>query len=235
MKTIVIIQSNYIPWKGYFDLIGMADEVILYDDMQYTRRDWRNRNRIRTPHGTQWLTVPVQTKGKYLQKIRETEIVGSQWQEDHWRALCLNYGKAAHFAEIEQWLKPLYLEREYRFISVLNRALIEAVCAYIGIPTLITNSWNYSLIDGKSERLAKLCSQAGGTQYLSGPSARDYIDESVFANCGISVAWADYTGYPDYPQQWGNDCIHDVTILDLLMNCGKDSVKYMKFAASATD
>ena len=140
MKTIVIIQSNHIPWKGYFDLIGMADEVILYDDMQYTRCDWRNRNRIKTPNGTQWLTVPVQAKGKYLQKIKETKIDGDQWRNSHWGSLSLNYRKAAHFAEIEEWLRPLYVERKFGFISELNRILIEAICIYLGIGTKITNS-----------------------------------------------------------------------------------------------
>ena len=95
MKKVAILQSNYIPWKGYFDMIAAVDEFILYDDMQYTRRDWRNRNQIKTPQGVQWLTVPVKVKGKYHQTIRETEIEGAQWAKDHWKALSQNYRRAA--------------------------------------------------------------------------------------------------------------------------------------------
>lgn len=113
MKKVAILQSNYIPWKGYFDLIGAVDEFILYDDMQYTRRDWRNRNQIKTPQGVQWLTVPVRVKGKYEQKIRDTEIDGSDWAVAHWKALVQNYARAPHFAEIAAWLEPLYLSGSY--------------------------------------------------------------------------------------------------------------------------
>ena len=99
MKKVAILQSNYIPWKGYFDMIAAVDEFILYDDTQYTRRDWRNRNQIKTPQGVRWLTVPVVVKGKYHQKIRETEIDGSSWASAHWKTLALNYRGAPHFTE----------------------------------------------------------------------------------------------------------------------------------------
>ena len=97
MKKVAIVQSNYIPWKGYFDMIASVDEFILYDDMQFTRRDWRNRNLIKTPTGLQWLTIPVKVKGKFEQKIRETEIEGHDWAKTHWQSLVHNYGKAKHF------------------------------------------------------------------------------------------------------------------------------------------
>jgi hypothetical protein len=227
MKKVAIVQSNYIPWKGYFDMIAAADEFILYDDMQYTRRDWRNRNQIKTPQGVQWLTVPVQVRGKYHQKIRETELDGSDWAAAHWRTLAQNYRRAPHFDEIAAWLEPLYLSEPGTHLSPLNRRFIEAICCYLGIATVITDSWDYNLIDGKSERLADLCAQAGGTDYISGPAARGYIDESVFAERGIALTWFDYAGYPEYPQLWG-EFTHGVTILDLLFNCGKDACRYMR-------
>ncbi len=177
MKKVAILQSNYIPWKGYFDMIAAVDEFILYDDMQYTRRDWRNRNQIKTPQGVQWLTIPVQVKGKYHQKIRETEIDGSEWASAHWKALVHNYRRAPHFDDIAEWLEPLYLAESYAHLSRLNRRFIEVVCDYLGIKTVISNSCDYSLLDGKTERLADLCVQAGGTEYISGPSAKDYINE----------------------------------------------------------
>lgn len=227
-RKVAILQSNYIPWKGYFDMIAAVDEFIIYDDMQYTRRDWRNRNLIKTPQGRQWLTIPVKVKGKYHQTIRETEIEGAQWAADHWRALSQNYRRATCFDEIADWLAPLYLAEPRKLLSQLNRRFIEAICLYLGVKTTISNSWDYPLFEGKSERLADLCAAAGGSDYISGPSARDYIDEAVFAERGIKLIWFDYTGYPDYPQLWGG-MIHEVSILDLLFNCGRDAHRYMRY------
>ena len=229
-KKIAISQSNYIPWKGYFDMIAAVDEFILYDDMQYTRRDWRNRNKIKTPQGGQWLTVPILVKGKYHQKIRETKIDGTDWAAVHWKTLVQNYRRAPCFSEIALWLEPLYLEQKYNHISQLNRHFIEAICNYLSIKTAITNSWDYTLSDGKTERLADLCVQACGTEYISGPAAKDYVDEKVFTDLGIKFIWFDYTGYSTYSQLWG-DFTHGVTILDLLFNCGKDSPRYMRYVA----
>lgn len=228
MKKVAIVQSNYIPWKGYFDIIAAVDEFILYDDMQYTRRDWRNRNQIKTPKGQQWLTVPVKVKGKYHQTIRETEIDGADWAETHWKSIYQNYRRASYFNEIAELFEPIYRQRQYTHISVLNRELIEAVCVYLDITTRISNSWDYILIDGKTERLVDLCLQAGGTEYISGPAARGYIEEHIFTERGIKLSWFDYACYPEYPQLWG-DFIHGVTILDLLFNCGKDAPCYMRY------
>jgi hypothetical protein len=230
MKKIAIAQSNYIPWKGYFDLIAAVDEFILYDDMQYTRRDWRNRNQIKTLQGVQWLTVPVLVKGRYHQKIRQAEIDGTDWAASHWKALVQNYRRAPHFSEIASWLEPLYLEQNFTHISQLNRRFIEAICNYLAIKTVITSSRDYELIEGKSERLAHLCVQVGGTEYISGPAAKDYVNEKVFSDLGIKLTWFDYEGYAAYPQLWG-EFIHGVTILDLLFNCGKDSPRFMRYAA----
>lgn len=227
MKRVAIVQSNYIPWKGYFDLISAVDEMIIYDDMQYTRRDWRNRNKIKTPQGLQWLTVPVISKGKYIQSIRSTEINGSNWALSHWKALELNYRRAPFFPEISEWIKPLYINKVHTNISDLNRLFITEICKYLNIHTLITCSWDYDLVDGRTERLANLCAQAGGNVYISGPAARNYIDEKIFMDLGISLSWFEYDGYPAYQQLWG-EFSHAVSILDLLFNCGKDAPLYMK-------
>ena len=227
MKKVAILQSNYIPWKGYFDLVAAVDEFIIYDDMQYTRRDWRNRNKIKTPQGLKWLTIPVRVKGRYHQAIRETEIDGTDWAKSHWQSLVHNYRSARHFEEIAAIFEPLYIQARHVRLSALNRLFMEAVCAYLGITTKISNSWDYRLIEGKTERLADLCAQAGGTEYLSGPSARGYVEENLFRDRGIGLTWFDYTGYSKYPQLWG-EFVHEVTVLDLLFNCGKDAPHYMK-------
>lgn len=228
MKTVAIVQSNYIPWKGYFDLIAAVDEFILYDEMQYTRRDWRNRNQIKTPQGVQWLTVPVIVKGKYHQKICDTEISGNDWAARHWAAISSNYRRSPHFSRVAEWLEPLYRHETYRHLSQLNRRFLEAICGYLGIATRITDSSDYALAQGKTERLADLCMQAGGTRYVSGPAARNYIDPAVFEANGIALTWFDYSGYPPYPQLWG-EFTHGVTVLDLLFNCGDCAPKYMKY------
>lgn len=228
MKKIAILQSSYIPWKGYFDLIAAVDEFILFDDMQFTRRDWRNRNKIKTPQGTQWLTVPVKSKGNYYQNIRETQIDQGDWSNKHWSAISHNYRRTPFFLEIASWLEPIYLKESFINISQLNRRFIEAICGYLNIKTKISNSWDYTLIDGKTDRLAKICLQAAGAEYISGPAAKNYIDEKVFTDQGIKLTWFDYNGYIEYPQLWG-DFDHGVTILDLLFNCGKDSPRFMRY------
>nr|WP_205019774.1 WbqC family protein [Paraburkholderia azotifigens] len=229
-RSVAIVQSCYIPWKGYFDMIGSVDEFILYDDMQYTRRDWRNRNQIKTAQGLLWLTVPVKVKGKYLQTIRETEIDDQRWRSDHWKALQQNYRRAPYFEQIAAALEPYYLDREFTHLSELNRALTEEICKLLDITTTLKWSWDYTLADGKTERLVDLCKQAGATTYISGPAARDYIEPELFEAAGIELRYCDYSGYAEYPQLWG-EFQHSVSVLDLLFNCGPDARQYMKFPA----
>ncbi len=229
MKKIAILQSNYIPWKGYFDIIGLVDEFILYDDMQYTRRDWRNRNQIKTTGGLQWLTIPVDTKGKFYQKINETRVTGSQWTSDHWKAIRYSYAKAPYFKVYEPLFASLY-ERAagMEMLSQINHLFLTEICAVLGIGTRITWSSDYTLAEGKTERLAALVRSAGGDYYLSGPAAKDYIVDEVFENAGIELAYMDYAGYPEYPQLHG-EFTHNVSILDLLFMTGPKAPEYMKF------
>lgn len=227
-KRVAIVQSCYIPWKGYFDMIAAVDEFILYDDMQYTRRDWRNRNQIKTPQGLIWLTVPVRVKGKYHQAIRDTGIEGMEWAASHWKSLCLNYKRAPHFDSIAKLLEPFYTARQYTHLSELNQILLQAICDNLGVKTKLTRSWDYALAPGKTERLVDLCRQAEATEYISGPLAKDYLDAGQFPNAGIKLTWFDYEGYPAYPQLWG-EFRHEVSIVDLLFNCGHEAKNYMKY------
>ncbi|OYX73924.1 MAG: hypothetical protein B7Y95_08060 [Rhizobiales bacterium 32-66-11] len=225
MKKIAISQSNYIPWKGYFDLIAAVDEFVLYDDMQFTKNDWRNRNKIKAPDGLKWLTVPV---GQDInRRIRDVTIADPRWQNKHWKALTANYGNARYFNIISPRLSRLYLEYNHINLSDANRLFIEEICEYLSIGTIISSSWDYQLPIGKTERLVSICQQAGAAEYISGPAARSYLDEDLFARNGIKVTWFDYSGYIEYPQLWGA-FEHGVSILDLLFNCGQDSRKFMK-------
>jgi hypothetical protein len=233
MKRVAIVQSNYIPWKGYFDLIAHVDEFILYDEVQYTRRDWRNRNKIKTPQGLQWLTVPVQVKGRYTQPICQTAIDGADWAGKHWRTLRSNYARAAHFDDTAAWLAPLYeAAGQDRLLSAMNRRFIEAVCARLGITTKISDSRYYAVEGDASEYLCRLTMAAGGDCYVSGPAARAYLREDVFAGNGVALCWFDYSGFAEYPQLWGG-FEHGVSILDLMFNCGPDAPDYLRHARRA--
>jgi len=226
-KKLAIVQSCYIPWKGYFDLINMADEFILYDDVQYTRRDWRNRNKIRTPNGSQWLTIPVEVSGKYLQKINETKISDSNWAKNHWATITHNYRKAKYFKEFEPLFKTLFLDSTETYLSLINYKFITAINEILGIKTKISWSSEYALLEGQTERLLGLCKSAKATEYISGPAAKDYLDVSLFTQENILVSWMDYNNYPEYQQNYpGFD--HFVSILDLLFNEGPQATNYMK-------
>jgi len=225
-KRIAIVQSNYIPWKGYFDLIAATDEFILYDDAQYTRRDWRNRNQIKTPQGVQWLTVPVRVKGRYHQSIRETEIDGTEWAEQHWTRLRQNYARAPHFARYAPELEALYLHGRHDTLSALNLAMLTWVNRQLSIATRMSSSSDYTLEGDRTDKLLNLCLQAGATEYLSGPAARDYLDESRFAAAQVAVRWFDYPAYPPYAQLWG-EFVHGVTVLDVLFHCGPDARRHV--------
>jgi hypothetical protein len=228
-KSVAIVQSCYIPWKGYFDLISQVDEFILYDDRQFTRRDWRNRNRVKTGQGTQWLTIPVKVKGKYHQRIDETETEGSRWREQHLRTLTHAYAGAPYLSTYLPLLEELYLGSDETRLSLVNRRFLEALCAELRIETPLTWSTEYSVEGDRSTRLVNLCLAAGATRYLSGPRARAYLDESSFAAAGIEVRYADYSGYPEYPQVHP-PFEHEVSVLDLLLCTGPDAPLHLKTA-----
>jgi len=227
MKKIAILQSNYIPWKGYFDLINMVDEFILYDDVQYTRRDWRNRNKIKTPKGLQWLTIPVEVKGKYFQKIKDTKISDSNWKIKHWTQITQNYKKAKYFKNYKDLFKELYLNCNEIYLSQINYKFIIAINEILGIKTKIRWSSEFDLANEKNERLLEICKDCNADIYLSGPAAKDYLDEKLFEKEGIKVEWMDYSGYPEYSQLYP-PFEHGVTILDLIFNEGDNAKKFMK-------
>jgi hypothetical protein len=226
-KRVAIVQSSYIPWKGYFDLIRSVDEFILLDEVQFTKRDWRSRNRIKTKDGVAWLTVPVLTKGRFTQAIRDTRVSDASWGERHWQTIHANYARAPYYRDYATTLEPLYLKPVSQLLSEINHAFIAAICRVLAIETPIVSSSHYHSGEGRNERLLELCAAAGATEYLSGPSARGYLDESAFAAAGITVRWADYSGYPEYPQVHP-PFDHHVTVLDLLFCTGPDATRYMK-------
>lgn len=226
-KKVAIVQSNYIPWRGYFDLINSVDEFILYDDMQYTIRDWRNRNIIKTANGPLWLTIPVEVKGKYFQKIKDTNVSDLQWPRKHWSSILHSYSKAKHFSDYRELFAGLYSEVEERSLSKINYRFINAICRLLGSKTTLSWSMDYDFVGDKTEKLVNLCKQAGATHYISGPAARSYLLEEPFTNEGITVSYMDYSGYPEYTQLYP-PFEPQVSIIDLLFNEGPDATKFMK-------
>ena len=229
-KKVAILQSNYIPWKGYFDIIASVDEFIFYDEMQYTKNDWRNRNKIKTPNGLHWLSIPVATKGHLSQDVRimDAKIVDKKWANSHWNTIKQFYKKAPYFKDYADIFEKIYKECEQEeFLCKINYKFIYVINEILGIKTKISFSQDYGLIEGKTERLVDLVQKAGGTEYLSGPAAKDYIVSELFEEANIKLSWMDYSNYPEYPQLYP-PFEHGVSILDLIFNCGPDVRKYMK-------
>ena len=227
MKKIAILQSNYIPWKGYFDLINMVDEFILYDDMQYTKRDWRNRNKIQTAQGLKWLSIPVGVKGKYFQKISETKVSEDNWGKKHWETIKHTYAKAKYFKEYKDIFEDLYLNTNEEFLSQINYNFIVTINQILGIDTTIRWSSEFNLVEGQTEKLLGICKDCNADVYISGPAAKDYFDEELAKKENIKVEWMDYSGYPEY-KQLNEPFEHGVTILDLIFNEGPDAGQFMK-------
>ena len=223
---VAIIQSSYIPWKGFFDLIGRCDEYVIYDSVQYAKRHWHNRNRIKTANGVQWLTIPVITAGRFEQPIDEVEIE-KPWADKHWRTLELAYGRAAFFdryaATVKQWYERA--DKETR-LSAVNETFLRGIAGLLGLTTRIVRDDSYPAGGASTERLLAIARAAGADRYLSGPSARQYFDEGLFTAAGITPEWMDYQGYPEYPQLHGG-FEHAVSALDLLFNTGPDAPRYL--------
>jgi len=228
-KTVAILQSNYIPWKGYFDIINIADEFILYDDVQFTKRDWRNRNFIKTQQGLHCLTIPVSTKGKYTQTIWETKISEPFWAKKHWETIKRSYGKSKYFQEFFKAFEEFFLEKAPHMdsLSQVNYALLEIINNILGIRTPLSWSHIYNSEGHKSDKLLGICLQAKATHYLSGPAAKCYLDENLFKEHNIEVQWMDYSGYPEYTQPY-SPFEHGVSIIDLIFNEGPCAKNFMK-------
>lgn len=225
MKTVVVLQSNYIPWKGYFDLLHDADVFIFYDDVQFTKNDWRNRNKIKTSKGAEWITIPVGTDAHRL--ICEVEIEDSTWQTKHWKTIRQNYNNCPHFNRYKAFFEDVYLGRDWGNLSELNQYLIRTISRDIlGIDTEFGDSREYGLSGKKFDRLLDIVTKTGASRYISGPAAKDYIDASRFAAAGIDLLWKDYSCYPEYSQRFP-PYEHGVSILDLLFNVGPDAPWYI--------
>ncbi|MDF7810201.1 WbqC family protein [Hymenobacter sp. YC55] len=226
-KKVAILQSNYIPWKGYFDLLNQADDFIFYDEVQYTSGDWRNRNRIKTAQGIPWLTIPVH-QGKLSQKIRETPVADPSWGARHWRKLMQAYARAPYFELYRADLEKLYQCVHSKWLSEINQLFIQTINDWLGIQTRlhVSDDFEKRTSTDRTARLVQLVQALGGTEYIVGPAAAAYLDPAQFAEAGISLTWMSYEGYPEYRQLHGS-FEHRLSVLDLLLNEGPEAPRYM--------
>lgn len=216
-----IIQSNYIPWKGYFDLINDVDVFVFYETAQYTVRDWRNRNLIKTDLGAKWLSVPVGNDRSRL--INEVFIRNESWQLEHFKTIQHFYKKAKYYKLFEEFLYDFYVERSWSSLSDLNRYLIQKISIdFLGIKTKFLNSSDLSKIGSGQDAILSLLKDIGADVYISGPAAKSYLEESKFKCVGIDLIWKEYGPYKNY-EQFYPPFLHNVSILDLLFHCGPNS------------
>jgi hypothetical protein len=221
---VAVLQSNYLPWRGYFDLIHDVDLFVFYDDVQYTVNDWRNRNRVKTANGVVWITIPIGNQND--RRICDVEIRDRGWSRKHWMTIEQSYRRAPHFAKVAPFLREMYA-RDWRSLSELNQATIRMIATdMLGIATAFRDSREFELHSSKGDRLLSLLQQLGADEYVSGPAAKAYLDADAYARAGITVTWKDYGAYPEYPQLHGS-FVPDVSIVDVLMCCGDEAGHYI--------
>ena len=228
-KKIAILQSNYIPWKGYFDIVAAADEFVIFDEAQFTRADWRNRNRIVVNGQTQWLTIPVKTSGMFRQPINAIEVADKDWAARHWKTLRHNYRRTPHFSRVGPIIESLYLEAaKLILLTDINELFLRELAKLIELPALFLRADVVPhCAASATDRLVEICAARDATIFLSGPAARAYLDVDRFVEAGIELRFANYSGYQEYKQQ-SVTFDHRVSVLDLLFNCGRDARRHLK-------
>ncbi len=225
MTKIAIIQSNYIPWKGYFHIIQKVDHFVFLDSVKYTTRDWRNRNQIKTPSGISWLSVPTKRKSDSL--IKDVLIDNpTNWAEKHFKTLWGSYKRTDYWELYVDFLESFLLKKKWDELSVLNHFLIRKISEMLKINTQFHDSSSFVLETGGNEKIISIVKQLNGDHYLTGPLAKAYIKPELFEKNGILLEYMDYPDYPEYKQPWGDFC-HQVSILDLLFCTGPEATKFI--------
>jgi hypothetical protein len=223
--TVAIIQSSYIPWKGYFDIIHDVDEFIFLEDVQYTVRDWRTRNRVKSVNGSIWLTVPAGADRNRL--LCDVTLENSEWQQKHWKTIRHSYSRSPYFRQYAPFFEELYRDRTWANLSEMNRCMTQRIATeLLGIHTKFTDSRSYQAQGTRQDRLLDLLRHSGATTYISGPSASSYLDESKFEEAGIALRLKDYSDYPEYLQLYP-PFEHPVSVIDLIFSVGPQAVDYI--------
>jgi hypothetical protein len=231
---VAIIQSCYVPWRGFFGLIGRCDLYVMFDQVQYARRHWHNRNRIKTAAGLEWLTIPVISRGRFEQPIDHVAIE-KPWAEKHWRAIEMAYRRAPFFDSLAPIVHGWYQRTaKESLLTEINAIFLREIASLIGLATRIVRDTAYPAQGTGTERLLTIARAVGADRYLSGPSAKSYLNETLFADAGITVEWMSYENYTTYPQLYGR-FEPAVSVLDLLFNVGPEAaLQHIRPAAMAT-
>lgn len=231
-RRVAIVQSCYLPWKGYFDLIASVDAFVIYDCVAYSRSGWRNRNRIKTERGTAWITVPVRS-APLGTPIDEIVVADRDAPRRHWDAIRRSYGAQPGYPVLERMVSDRLLAPSPERLSVLNRELLDACCRLLAIETPIHDARSFpDLPEDRQERLIAICRALGARRYLSGPAAAAYLDVERFLAAGIAVDWMRYGGYPEYDQPHP-PFDHAVSIVDLVACTGEAARRYVRSAHGA--
>jgi hypothetical protein len=224
----VLLQPSYIPWRGHFHQMQKADRFVFYDDVQYDKHGWRNRNKIKTPQGLKWLTIPVLSKGNSTEHIpiKEIEIDWKHpWPHKHWESIRQCYGKAPFFKKYAPVLEPYYKQKPVLLADFTIETTI-AIAELLGLErSKFIRSSSLVASGAKTDRILEVLKQIGATHYISGPAAKEYLDEKKLNDSGISVEWMSYN-YPEY-EQFYPPYDPGVTILDLLFMKGPDAPKFI--------
>ncbi len=221
-----IHQPQYLPWLGYFDKIDQADVFCFLDDVQYKKNEWQNRNRIKTAQGWQWLTVPVHYR--FPQKINQVMIdARAPWRKRHLHAISTNYRKARYFDLYLPFFEGIY-NKSWKYLSDLNINVVEGVCGLLGIKKRVVTSSAMKLREDPTDRLVDICLHLGADVYLAGAAGADYMDLRRFEEHGIAVRFQSFS-HPTHPQLFGGYISH-LSVVDLLMNCGPNSLSVIRQA-----
>lgn len=216
-RVVAIHQPNYLPWIGYFHKIHRSDVFVLLDDAEYSARSWINRNKIRTPDGWSWLTVPTGSSSEPIHdvKIRES----GDWRETHRKSFQMNYGKAAHYDEFADVLDDVY-ETEWTSLMDLNVRLLRDICQHVSIEFEFVRSSSLDVDTTGTERLVDICGAVDGTRYLSGQGADGYMEPEQFAEAGLDLEYQSFE-HPTYEQRFG-EFVPNLSFVDAVLNVGSD-------------
>jgi hypothetical protein len=230
-EMLVLHQSNFLPWIGYFNQIALASEFIIYDEVQYTKNDWRNRNKISTSHGDRWITVP--TDGNTSKKINQVEVGEGPWRKKMVRTIDQAYRKAEFSHLYNAQLEKIILNQELKKLSDLNEELIRWAAKHLKISTKISRSEviEYDRSASPTQRIIEICKFKGEKSYLTGPAALNYLEIRKLKNNGIELFLINYDTLKAYPQK-SSKFIRGLSIIDLLMHAGSESGKYLTASQS---
>ena len=221
---LTILQSNYIPWKGYFDLMAMSDLFVVYDSVQYTKNDWRNRNTIASATGPIWLTIPVATAGRADQRINEATIDDRRWARKHWSTIAQTFARRPHFSAVrDRWESEYLSAQECGLLHDVNLRFLRMIADQLHIATEIVDDRDFAVEpDTPTGKLVQLCQLVGADRYVTGPAGLNYLEVERFHSAGIALDVIDYGNYPEYPQTT-DEFRHGVSVLDLIASVGDDT------------